>query len=119
MCQATCTSMFTAVLLILSFVAAHDIAEELRMKRQTYSLPHGSELLLEPLTTRFICRHDGYFADVDNNCRVYHICTRIINQRPRTQVNVMHPALRALFSVLDTCRPRDLATVIAADCAAL
>ncbi|EEC19691.1 hypothetical protein IscW_ISCW014843, partial [Ixodes scapularis] len=45
------------------------------LKRQTYSLPRGSELLLEPLRTTFQCRHDGYFADIDNNCRVYHICT--------------------------------------------
>ncbi|KAH6944529.1 hypothetical protein HPB50_003769 [Hyalomma asiaticum] len=100
--------MFAAVLLILSFVSAHDIAEELRMKRQTYSLPHGSELLLEPLTTRFICRHDGYFADVDNNCRVYHICTRSAETRQLQRFSFLCGNLTMFNQLTLTCsRPED------------
>lgn len=30
----------------------------------------------EPIRTGFQCQQDGYFADVDNNCQIFHVCHR-------------------------------------------
>lgn len=47
-------------------------------KRQAYDLPDGSQFLLyRPLTASFRCQNDGYYADVDNNCQIFHICNRV------------------------------------------
>jgi len=46
-----------------------------RTKRQTYELPDGSELILgSPYRSSFTCAEDGYYADVDNNCQIFHVC---------------------------------------------
>jgi len=48
-----------------------------RSKRQSqaWQLPDGAELLLSnPLRTGFQCTNDGYFADVENACQVFHVC---------------------------------------------
>ena len=40
-----------------------------------YALPDGSEFLLSgPLSTNFRCENAGYFADIDNNCQIFHVC---------------------------------------------
>ncbi|XP_074597548.1 uncharacterized protein LOC141852439 [Brevipalpus obovatus] len=40
-----------------------------------YALPDGSEFLLSaPLNTNFRCENAGYFADIDNNCQIFHVC---------------------------------------------
>ncbi|CAG0923581.1 unnamed protein product [Notodromas monacha] len=45
--------------------------------RMAYQLPDGSDLLLgAQLRTTFDCsgRIYGYYADVDNNCQIFHVC---------------------------------------------
>lgn len=56
-------------------------ARTARQKRQqqqesaAYALPDGIEFILNaPLNTNFRCEGPGYFADVDNNCQIFHIC---------------------------------------------
>ncbi|CAN7939773.1 unnamed protein product, partial [Ixodes hexagonus] len=47
-------------------------------KRQAYNLPDGSQLLLyRPLSTSFRCHSDGYYADVDNSCQIFHVCHQV------------------------------------------
>ena len=44
---------------------------------QSYQLPaDGETLLYSPLSLAFSCEGQeyGYYADVDNNCQVFHIC---------------------------------------------
>uniref|UniRef100_A0A147BDV4 Putative cuticular protein n=1 Tax=Ixodes ricinus TaxID=34613 RepID=A0A147BDV4_IXORI len=95
-------------LIALSVAYGQDEADDLRLKRQTYSLPRGSELLLEPLRTTFQCRHDGYFADIDNNCRVYHICTRSIETRQLQRFSFLCGNLTMFNQLTLTCtRPED------------
>ncbi|XP_076323367.1 uncharacterized protein LOC143232155 [Tachypleus tridentatus] len=48
-----------------------------RSKRQAYELPDGASLLLrKALEKDFKCdnQNNGYYADVANDCRVFHIC---------------------------------------------
>ncbi|XP_055934108.1 U-scoloptoxin(01)-Er1a-like isoform X1 [Argiope bruennichi] len=46
-----------------------------RAKREAYDLPDGINLLLNAdLRSTFTCQGDGYYADVDNNCQIFHVC---------------------------------------------
>ncbi|XP_013791035.1 uncharacterized protein LOC106474884 [Limulus polyphemus] len=47
-----------------------------RAKRAAYELPSGSEFIVGAIKTTFSCvgLHSGYYADVDNNCLIFHIC---------------------------------------------
>uniref|UniRef100_A0A4Q8K6M6 U83-Liphistoxin-Lth1a_1 n=1 Tax=Liphistius thaleban TaxID=1905330 RepID=A0A4Q8K6M6_9ARAC len=45
-----------------------------RSKRAAYELPDGAELLVGPIRTAFACSSDGYYADVENNCQIFHVC---------------------------------------------
>ena len=58
------------LLLISAFFAA-------ATARQAYELPDGSDLLLRSnLVTSFSCagRPYGYYADVANDCQLFHVC---------------------------------------------
>ncbi|GFR06739.1 chitin-binding type-2 domain-containing protein [Trichonephila clavata] len=43
-------------------------------KRAAYELPDGAELIVGAIRTTFVCSNDGYYADMDNNCQIFHIC---------------------------------------------
>ncbi|GIY38455.1 chitin-binding type-2 domain-containing protein [Caerostris extrusa] len=44
-------------------------------KKDKYALPEGAELLVGPIRSTFTCFANGYYyADVDNNCQIFHIC---------------------------------------------
>ncbi|EEC07400.1 U-scoloptoxin(01)-Cw1a [Ixodes scapularis] len=46
-----------------------------RAKRAAYELPDGAELIVGSIKTSFTCPAKiGYFADVDNNCQIFHVC---------------------------------------------
>ncbi|GFU29278.1 chitin-binding type-2 domain-containing protein [Nephila pilipes] len=45
-----------------------------RSKRAAYELPDGAELIVGAVRTTFVCNNDGYYADMDNNCQIFHIC---------------------------------------------
>lgn len=55
------------------------------------SLPDGIENILGfvPKST-FQCERDGYFGDIDNDCRIFHLCQKQINQNGKT-VNIDEP----------------------------
>lgn len=51
--------------------------EERSPNNQAYLLPMDAETILSaPISESFSCegRGYGYYADVDNNCELYHIC---------------------------------------------
>lgn len=50
------------------------IAVPKRAKRAAYELPDGADILVGPIKTSFNCFNDGYYADVDNNCQIFHVC---------------------------------------------
>lgn len=43
-------------------------------KKTKYALPEGAELLVGPVRSTFTCFANGYYADVDNNCQIFHVC---------------------------------------------
>ncbi|XP_075732627.1 U-scoloptoxin(01)-Cw1a-like [Rhipicephalus microplus] len=47
-------------------------------KRLAYELADGADLVVgRPVAKTFRCRRNGYFADVFNYCRVYHVCHQV------------------------------------------
>lgn len=52
------------------------------------SLPDGIESVLGfvPKST-FQCERDGYFGDIDNDCRIFHLCQKQVNQNGKTVSN--------------------------------
>ncbi|GIY12241.1 hypothetical protein CDAR_225711 [Caerostris darwini] len=49
-----------------------------RSKRAAYELPDGAELLVGAVKTSFACANDGYYADIDNNCQIFHVCQTVV-----------------------------------------
>ena len=47
-----------------------------QQKRVAYDLPDGVELLIGSYKTTFSCQglRYGYYADVENDCKLFHIC---------------------------------------------
>ncbi|XP_035224910.1 uncharacterized protein LOC118197505 [Stegodyphus dumicola] len=43
-------------------------------KRKAYALPAGFHIFVVPVKTTFSCFNDGYYADVDNGCAIFHVC---------------------------------------------
>ncbi len=46
----------------------------LQTKRAAYQLPDGVEFYLGDIRTTFQCPGDGYYGDMDNECKLFHIC---------------------------------------------
>ena len=46
-----------------------------RRQAASYLLPDGAELILsKPIDNSFVCSDEGIYADVNNNCEIFHIC---------------------------------------------
>ncbi|XP_022652942.1 uncharacterized protein LOC111270705 isoform X2 [Varroa jacobsoni] len=61
---------------LTSILAATIIASV--WSQRAYQLPDGAELLVGEVRTNFHCPNKyGYYADVDNNCRVFHVCNPV------------------------------------------
>ncbi|XP_071746068.1 U-scoloptoxin(01)-Cw1a [Lepeophtheirus salmonis] len=62
---------------IASVFVAHQATSQ---SESAYQFPADAEAYLDaPLSTTFTCDGQpyGYYADVDNNCKVFHICLPI------------------------------------------
>lgn len=69
-------------LLVLAFVCIVTVNAASRAKRAAYELPDGAEILIGSVKTSFACPQGafGYFADVDNNCNIFHICHPVTDE---------------------------------------
>lgn len=56
-----------------------------RLTSAVMNLPDGIENILGfvPKST-FQCERDGYFGDIDNDCRIFHLCQRQVHPNGRT-----------------------------------
>jgi hypothetical protein len=48
-----------------------------------YELPDGvADILQFPIRSTFDCtnRPYGYYADVDNDCKIFHVCYPVMNE---------------------------------------
>lgn len=54
----------------------HFQTEYAQVKRALYELPDGAEYILGNIRTTFNCNGlgYGYYADTDNDCKIFHIC---------------------------------------------
>lgn len=58
-----------------------------RAKRAAYELPDGVEFLVGSVKTSFTCpAKNGYYADVDNNCLIFHVCNVVPKDDGSTEV---------------------------------
>lgn len=62
------------IVLLMVLLSASAVLGAPRRRREAYVLPDGAELLVGSLKTTFKCAEDGYFADVDNDCKIFHVC---------------------------------------------
>ncbi|XP_040572141.1 uncharacterized protein [Lepeophtheirus salmonis] len=72
--------MFKAVASTLAFAALFVATQVSSQSPSAYQLPADAELTLDsPVSTSFSCDGQayGYYADVDNNCQIFHICLPI------------------------------------------
>uniref|UniRef100_T1IK90 Chitin-binding type-2 domain-containing protein n=1 Tax=Strigamia maritima TaxID=126957 RepID=T1IK90_STRMM len=68
--------VIAAVFLIITAIMAHPKIVKRQADTFRYVLPAGAEILVGSVKTSFNCegRNCGYYADVDNNCQIFHIC---------------------------------------------
>ncbi|KAH7981289.1 hypothetical protein HPB49_022901 [Dermacentor silvarum] len=58
-----------------------------RSKRAAYELPDGVEFLVGSVKTSFTCpAKNGYYADVDNACQIFHVCNVVPKDDGSTEV---------------------------------
>jgi hypothetical protein len=43
-------------------------------KREAYQLPDGVQAYIPQIKPTFQCKDAGYFADVENACKLFHVC---------------------------------------------
>ncbi|XP_054719819.1 U-scoloptoxin(01)-Cw1a-like [Uloborus diversus] len=63
-----------ALLILMFGVIILEAAAVKSKAKEKYALPEGAELLVGPIRSTFTCFANGYYADVDNNCQIFHIC---------------------------------------------
>lgn len=61
-----------------------------RRRREAYALPDGAELLLGSVKTTFKCPGDGYYADIDNDCKVFHVCHDVLGPQGTAGHEMQH-----------------------------
>ncbi|XP_037528018.1 MAPK-interacting and spindle-stabilizing protein-like [Rhipicephalus sanguineus] len=66
---------FLLVIALLGVASAHP---GVRRRREAYLLPDGAEILVGSVKTTFKCPGDGYYADMDNDCKVFHVCHDVL-----------------------------------------
>lgn len=68
-------------------IAAAAVTARTRSKREAYDLPDGAELIVGSIKTTFECpAKNGYFADVDNECLIFHVCNVVTYPDGKTEV---------------------------------
>ncbi|XP_076357841.1 uncharacterized protein LOC143250764 [Tachypleus tridentatus] len=56
-----------------------------RYKRRAYELPAGADLLVGNIQTTFSCPGNGYYADVDNGCKIFHVCQTVTHANGKSE----------------------------------
>jgi len=89
--------------------------EENEIDQQRARLPGGSRSVIPDMRRSFFSCKDrpyGYYADVDSDCQVFHICTPMVHADGFTQ-NIKHSLFCNNGTRFDqrtlTCREEDLA----------
>jgi len=45
-----------------------------RHKREAFQLPDGVQAYIPAIKPNFKCSSGGYFADIENDCKIFHVC---------------------------------------------
>lgn len=73
------SAFFAFGLVCLAVVIALPKKSNNRSKRAAYELPADAELVVGSYQTTFSCEgfKYGYYADTDNECKIFHICHEV------------------------------------------
>ncbi|XP_022655203.1 uncharacterized protein LOC111265182 [Varroa jacobsoni] len=67
-------------LVVLSTVMAVVVGSSHRLRREAFQFADAIDEVVGQVRTTFQCpQRYGYFADVDNDCKVYHVCNPVMN----------------------------------------
>lgn len=64
------------VIVFVALFAVVYAASVSRSKREAFVLPDGIEYYVANTRTNFQCSSSGYFADVEANCQLFHVCVQ-------------------------------------------
>lgn len=71
----------------VALIVAAAVTARPRSKREAYDLPDGAELIVGNIKTTFECpAKNGYFADVDNECLIFHVCNVVTHADGKTEI---------------------------------
>ncbi|XP_067119897.1 U-scoloptoxin(01)-Cw1a-like [Centruroides vittatus] len=72
---------------VLALICTSLVASLPRVRREAYKLPDGAELIVGNIQTTFTCEgyRYGYYADIDNNCKIFHVCQTITHADDTTE----------------------------------
>ncbi|KAL3170015.1 hypothetical protein MRX96_015086 [Rhipicephalus microplus] len=80
------------IYIVLACIAVAQAAKvQTRTRRAAYELPDGVEFVVGGVQTTFQCERSGYFADVSNNCQLFHICNEIYKEDGSVELQQMPP----------------------------
>jgi len=66
--------IITLIACLIAIVYAGSLARDKRQSNQ-FLLPDGAELILtSAIDNSYVCSDEGIYADVNNNCEIFHIC---------------------------------------------
>ena len=94
--------MYRFIAVALMIVAAVWQADS----RMAYVLPDAADTLVVDLKTTFSCdnRPYGYYADVDNDCKVFHVCQPIADADSKVKkVHAVASAMAIISRVSCLC----------------
>ncbi|OQR70744.1 hypothetical protein BIW11_11429 [Tropilaelaps mercedesae] len=75
--------------IVLSVVAAAALGASHRTRRAAFQFADGVDDVVGEVRTTFQCpERYGYFADVDNDCKVFHICNPIRNSEGEHRISL-------------------------------
>jgi hypothetical protein len=66
--------MYSKAIIFVALFAVVYAASVSRSKREAFVLPDGIEYYLSITRTNFQCTAAGYYADVEADCRLFHVC---------------------------------------------
>lgn len=60
---------------MIAYVYSTSLVRNKRQSASKFLLPDGAEFILtSAIDSSFVCSDEGIYADINNNCEIFHIC---------------------------------------------
>ncbi|KAI1285616.1 hypothetical protein HDE_11806 [Halotydeus destructor] len=67
-------TILAAIVFAVQLTSTGSASVNKRHKRAAYELSDGVDQYLGEIRTTFRCPGDGYYGDLDNDCKLFHVC---------------------------------------------